>query len=439
MSLIKLCILMTALAFMFSAGAQESNEETEELSSSEEDSSEVLEEETDEPDEEDDLTEEEDPAEEDELVETADVENEETADDIDDDEESVVESEADAEESATESETETAAKPEETKVPDDTTVSPPEPDSAVSEITDEKKELKVSVAKEEDEEDEDEDDEDKKDKIGINVGVNNSFVHNMKKDRPKMTYALIANAGTTIPKVKVGFQMRAGMAYSLHYGRTYETNPDESQKWDFDGSPLTFVFNRGFSLPWEIKLTPSFTYILPVTSRFMWSGPSQSRSTINAAVPVSRTFKLGKSFSLNTSLSPFYSYGWTKEDFWVDRLGFFAFYTQSGHTTGFSLSGSLMYKDFSANAGITYTYNIPYERDDISDGMYDSIDYKLMLQYSLGISYRIKGFNFGLSMNTAGHWRMYRHKDSEGGDRYLHPFDPEFTNIIANIGYNYSF
>jgi hypothetical protein len=289
------------------------------------------------------------------------------------------------------------------------------------------------------------------------ISLKNGFSHSVASDNKRFGYSLTLSGSMVLPK-KISLNMSVGFHNAYHYGET-QTNPDNSTSDVdynvFDGSPISTTVARSFQLPKKINLSTAFTWVLPVTSKFMWNN-TKIYSIFVPSLGLSRSFKL--SYGVNLSLSYGLSYSQILGDgkvFGKETYDGNAQYVYSIAINTFSNSFSLTttYKKVSLtlSTGISSGRKADSKDDVAKENGVVYQKWNHSVSYGITASYPYKDFSFSLGINTAG--PVYESGNYKGFDYsgygelvrretvkgMLAPFDARYTKVLANIGYRFGF
>lgn len=305
-----------------------------------------------------------------------------------------------------------------------------------------------SAASTEEKAEEDEEEKEEKPKR-FSVFVNNSFSNTQDFTRPVFRYALSAGFGVRLPW-KIGFSFSTGLYTSVAYKRPHSNSASQgSAEYNvlvnpnltaakFDGVPLRFGFARPFQLPWKVTLVPTIASTLNVTSQFLWR--MKIYSTLTMGFGLSRAFELKKNLSLTTRLGGRYNVTFNGDEWVGEGTTAVIPIGRNPQSLGYSTNVGLNYKDFKFGIGWGQTFlylreaswedkdNLQPENDTVN-----RIHWNVINSLSMNISYSIKGFSFGLGVDTSGPWTL----NYTGPSWY--PFRSDMTTYGLTVGYNYAF
>lgn len=307
--------------------------------------------------------------------------------------------------------------------------------------------LKSAVSTEEKAEEEEEKKEEKPKRFS--VFVNNSFSNTQDFSRPVFRYGLSVGFGVRLPW-KIGFKFSTGLYTSVAYKRPNSNsgsqgnaeynvllNPNLTTS-SFDGIPLRFGLARPFQLPWKLTLTPVIASTLSVTSKFLWNMKIYSKLFLG--LNLSRSFELKKNLSLSTRLGGMYNVTFNGEEWVGNGTTGIVPIGKNPQSLMYNANVGLNYKDFSFGIGwrqiFLYLREASWEdKDNLQpeNDIVNRLHWSVINSFSMSLSYSIKGFNFGLSMDTTGPWTL----NYTGPSWY--PFRPDMTTYGLNVGYNYAF
>ncbi len=301
-----------------------------------------------------------------------------------------------------------------------------------------KVDVKADEEKKEEEGDEGDAEAKEKAKRKYSLGLSQSGSHNLAKERKSFSYGLGLSAGAKVPG-EINLGLSGGLSYSLDYDRT-QINPDgttnDADAYLVDGTPLSFTASRAFKVPGGISITPNLKLGCSITSKYEWQQRKVYGGVIGGLL-ISRSFKLAKNFSLKIDLVGGYSYNYSENDAEFDKnTNDLLYYYFGSHSFNDGISATFMYKDFSLGFVFGQSWAASYNSskiEDVNGAKYD--EYRLMHTYVVNGGYSYKDFSFGLSAATQGKYNKY----GNYGKDELKPFEPAYTVISFELGYNYSF
>ncbi len=291
------------------------------------------------------------------------------------------------------------------------------------------------------------------------LSVKNSFSHSVASDNKRFGYALTISGSMILPK-KISLSSSVGFHNSYHYDETHsfaDGTDYTSEGVDdniFDGSPISTTVARSFKLPKKINLSTSFTWVLPVTSKYTWR--MNIYSILVPSLGLSRSFKTpqGVAFSLSYNFSYSHTLGdgivYGKDTF--DGNASYAF-ALAVDTLSNSFSLSTSYKKVTLSLSTAVSSGRKAKTTDKTAKENGSVyqEWNHSISYSMVVSYPYKDFSFSAGVSTAGpiyesgnykgfdydgYGNLVRRKNVKG---MLLPFDARYTRVLANIGYRFGF
>ncbi len=272
----------------------------------------------------------------------------------------------------------------------------------------------------------------------FSVGISNTMSHNLAKERKRFSDGVGISFSAMLPyEINVG--INAGFSYVFRYDRT-DLYGDSANSSQFDGSPIAVSSSRTFLLPMDFSVTPSIELSSSITSKYGHNAVGNNLN-VSLSVSASKSFKINKDWKASLSLTPGYAADIHEKDFYYDSITNDAQFYNPVHQLFVSAGGSLSWKTLSLKLGYTFSTSETYYDEDYEGmGFIDNDRWPFYHTYSIGLGYALSldelgGLNFGLNFATSGRDRAY----GGYGDDYLVPFDPYYSKISLNIGYNYSF